>query len=71
MPDYTYEEIAEMKRNAYEDGYKAGYNSRLEEEHKAQVEPKKNQSQLWAEQAHIEYLLVEEREKNKEADINI
>ena len=40
MPDYTYEEIARMKREAYDEGYKAGYESRLEEE----LHPKKNQS---------------------------
>lgn len=27
MPDYTYEEIARMKREAYELGYKAGYDA--------------------------------------------
>jgi len=65
MPDYTYEEIARMKREAYDEGYKAGYESRLEEE----LHPKKNQSQLWAEQAHKEYISHEEARQSHAPEV--
>ena len=32
MPNYTYEEIARLKQESYDKGYKEGYEARQEEE---------------------------------------